>query len=150
MNRAKKILISLLLSFAVAPSVSSKNLNIEEISADFDSIQVGAFKERKNILYQNQLFSHYNTFIEYGDKFNRFYIVNIKKSDYLKVLEDVKKVNPSAFRANEKIKKILKKSSFLKNQPIAKRVQKATIKNPYHDSGFLNSDTILRTRKKFF
>ena len=47
MNRAKKTLFLLLLSFAVAPSLFSKNINIEEISAEFDSIQLGAFKERK-------------------------------------------------------------------------------------------------------
>ena len=150
MNRAKKTLILLLLSFAVAPLVFSKNLNIEEISADFDSIQLGAFKERKNILHQNQHFSHYNTFIEYGNKFNRFYIVNINKSDYLKVLEEVKKVFPSAFRANKKIKKMLKDRNVLINQPSIKRVKKPTSKIIYPDSSFLNSDTILKTRKKFF
>ena len=150
MNNSLKVLIFVLLSFAVGTSVSAKNLKIEEISVNMDSIQVVALKERKNILHQNRLFPQYNTFIEYDNKFNRFYIVNIKKSDFLKVLAEVKRVYPSAFRANKKIRKIRKNTTIFVNKPVASRAQIEPLKKVYHDSPFLNSETILKTRKKFF
>jgi len=146
MKKPLKIFILLLLSLGSVTSVSAKNLKIEEILVDLDSIQVGAFKERKNILHQNQYFSHYNTFVEYGENFNRFYIVNIKKDDFLKVLAEVKKVNPSAFKATKKFKKLLKNTKMTQQ----KIQYKTPTKKRYHDSGFLNSETILKTRKKFF
>ncbi len=146
MNRVSKTFTLLLLSFTAFTSVSAKNLKMEEISANFEAIQVGAFKERKNILHQNRLFSHYNTFIEYRNNFNIFYIVNIKKDDYEKILAEVKKSSPSAFSASKKIRKLLKNGT-----PIYSIVRKIKVKkNAHRNSKFLNSDTILKTRKKFF
>ncbi len=136
----------LLLSFILHTSVSAKNIKIEEISVSLEAIQVGAFKERKNILHQNELFSHYNTFIEYGDKLNKFYIVNIKKNDYKKVLATVKKSSPSAFLASKKIRKLLKNHTTNETFIEERKVKQ----NSYHDRNFLNSNTILKTRKKFF
>ena len=146
MNREQKNLISLILSFTLLTSVSAKNIEIEDILSDLEVIQVGAFKERKNILNQNQHFSNYNTFIEYGDYFNRLYIVNIKKSDFFQILSEVKKNNSSAFNASKKIRKIIKNYRLMHNKvPYAEVPEKFT-----NDSGFLNSKTILKTRKKFF
>ncbi len=146
MNRLKKMFTLLLLSFTALTSASAKNLKIEEISVHFEAIQVGAFKERKNILHQNRLFSQYNTFVEYGKIFNRFYIVNIKKDDYARILVEVKKSNPSAFSASKKIRKLVKNYT-----PVNTFAREVKVKqNSYHDGSFLNSDTILKTRKKFF
>ncbi len=146
MNRLTIAFTLLLLSFMMPTSASAKNLKIEEISSHLEAIQVGAFKERKNILQQNRLFSHYNTFIEYGEKFSRFYIVNIKKEDYEHILSEVKKSNPSAFLASKKIRKLIKS-----HRPVDTFVREIKPdKKNHHDNRSLNSDTILKTRKKFF
>ena len=146
MSRLFIISILLLLSFITLTSVSAKNLNIDEISANLEAIQVGAFKEIKNISLQNQLFSHYNTFIEYGEELNRFYIVNVKKVDYARILAEVKISHPGAFSASDKLRKLIKNHTHIARWKGFRKVKRQ--RDPVNYS--LNSETILKTRKKFF
>ena len=180
MKTYRNTLLVLLLSLGVTTSGLSKNVKKEEINTDLESIQVIAFKERKNILNQNRAFSAYDVFILSGDDLNRLFIVNIKKRDYQKVFKEIKKQYPTAFKATRKMKKMFQKKAsksivaediFISDLPAVderkKRIKKESSmvekrdakkefsiqKNRphnYHDKAGLNSQTILQTRKKFF
>jgi len=141
MIRRKKFLILISLSLGLFTSVSAKNVKIEEINANLESIQVAALKEEKNILSKNKLFISHDTFIEYAAGFTKYYIVNIKKEEYLHTLGEVKMLYPSAFRASQKIKKLLNKAYI----PDQKQTRHSS-----QDNDLLNTDSILKTRKKFF
>ncbi len=146
MNSVAFVFTFVVLSSLILPSALAKNLKIEEISVDLRAIQVTALKERKNILQEKQLFSKYDTFIENGDRFMRFYIVNIQRDNYKHILEEVRKKHPDAFGASEKIKKIVQGDST--DTLVLKKV--AREKRASIGTHFLNSKTILKTRKKFF
>ena len=141
MVRRLNNLLFVSLSLGLFTSVSAKNVKIEEINGDLESIQVAALKEEKNILSKKELFFSYDTYIEYSAEFIKYYIVNIKKDDYLNTLGQIKLLYPSAFRASKKIKKLLKKEVHqVDEQP----------QNYSHENDLLNTDSILKTRKKFF
>ncbi len=142
MNRVLFVFTFVLLSFVLVPSAFAKNVKIADISLHLEAIQVGAFKERKNILKQMQRFSRFHIFIDKADGLSRFYLVNIKKEAYAKILAEVQKSNPTAFLANWKIKKIVE------NHQLATMPKRD--KRYHHDRYTLNSATILKTRKKFF
>ncbi len=177
-NRLLKVFILSVLSFVSLTSVLAKEIKQSEILVSKGAIQVGAFKERKNILNLKKRFSDYNIFVEKRDNLRIFYIVNIEKREYLSLLKEVKRAYPAAFNATQKIenlqvstrlhrKKLVKNQTSVEdvfevydapNQPqkneqnIGKRVQTREHKRVKYDrkSGALNVDTILKTRKKFF
>ncbi len=140
----RNLIAFIFLSFLIITSVSAKNIKREQISPQLESIQVLALKEKKEIFTKNSSFFTYDTFVDTGNDFQRYYIVNLKAEDFEKVLSVVKKRYPSAFKASKKIATLKKYSKNLPN----KRYK--IYKSAYHDSLSLNSKTILNTRRKFF
>ena len=146
MNILKSFII---LSFVALTSVSANNINSEQISPYLEAIQLFALKEKKMIFDQNKLFSTYDTFIDSGNDFHRYYIVNVKSEDFEQVLSSVKKEYPTAFKASQKIATLIKHK--IKQKPKSnQRTYISRVGSSPHCSVLLNSETILKTRKKFF
>ena len=134
MKLVKNLVSLTLLCFGILTSASAKNINIEHISPTLNVIQVAALKVKNDIFTKNEYFFAHETFIINSNDYVRYFIVNIQDEDFFSLLSKIKIEYPSAFKANEKINKLLKS----KHKPIHKKLT------------FLNSQTILKTRKKFF
>jgi len=127
------ISLSILHLFAQAKPELSKNI-----------IQIGVFKDAKNIAKLKQDLKDYDFFTKtYPNKLKKLFIVNIKDKELEKTLSDIKKIVPKAFVLKEKQKKMLflqkQKSDWL-NKSLSKNEQKSK----------LDSKAIIKTRNKFF
>jgi len=107
-------------------------------------IQLGVFKNEKNIIKIKNIFKDYNLFIKtYPDQLKKIFIIDIEKDHLSDTLKKVKKYIPSAFIVKSNKKNLI----FSKNKQ-TNWLEKSL--NTSSDIQKLDSKAIIKTRKKFF
>ncbi len=112
---------------------------IQKIDFSKTILQVGAFKKTSSLLKIKKRLSSYNLLTKKVDGFTKLFVLNPSKNDIIKI----KKIIPSAFILSQNAKnKIFKNTTKKLDIPI--------INLNYNSDKKLNTQTIIKTRKKFF
>ncbi len=135
------IITSIYLICAI-PSSFSYMINVQDLIKKSVFIQIGALKRESSLKELIKKFKKYPLYIERDQEINRVFIVYNGSSKKIKpYLKKIHKITPDAFV----------KKNFIpikKDKIVIKKVQKDVNKRYFDDT--LNSEAILRTRKKFF
>ncbi len=125
----------------------SSVIEMNMIDSDQAKIKVASFKLKKSLTLALKRFENHDIYLEYKGDFVRFFIVNISQKDLQKVLNNVRKNFSDAYiyrkRLNWNVKCLVKSSVVNRDNFRYENKKKEKI-------NFLNSDTILQTRKKFY
>ena len=112
---------------------------IQKIDFSKTILQVGAFKKTSSLLKIKKRLSSYNLLTKKVDGFTKLFVLNPTKND----IKKIKKIIPNAFILSQNAKnKIFKNTTKKLDIPI--------INLNYNSNKKLNTQTIIKTRKKFF
>ena len=112
---------------------------IQKIDFSKTILQVGAFKKASSLLKIKKRLSSYNLLTKKVDGFTKLFVLNPTKND----IKKIKKIIPNAFILSQNAKnKIFKNTTKKLDIPI--------INLNYNSDKKLNTQTIIKTRKKFF
>jgi hypothetical protein len=143
MHISKFIIFLLTLNLLLPTSVFSKFIEIDEINSNFELIQIGIFKNKKNIFAINEHFFDEKFYVQNEEKYNKIYLVNERNEDLNKKLTMIKREFPDAFVATNKLKALLK---FRDKTKIEKKIDYKKVEH----QAILDSKSILLTRKKIY
>jgi len=136
----KKLILFLIFTiFANATKVNNVNIDLS-----YNIIQLGVFKNEKNINNLKKIFSDLKLYIKkYPNNLKKLFIVNIKDKELQKILKRVRNDIPKAFVLTKKKKNelflIKEKGDWLnKSLDLEKKKSK------------LDSKAIIKTTNKFF
>ena len=131
------------------------SVNLSKVDISKGVIQLGVFKDIKNVKKLQKRFKGYNFFVKtFPNDIKKVYIINIKKSNIEKYLKKVKEIIPQAFLLNKNSKlKVFKNLSPCRGEIPPKKPQiKQSIQKTisFENTSCLDSKAIIKTRKKFF
>ncbi len=125
----------------------SSVINQDSINPNKAKIKVAAFFSKESLTLALEKYEKYELYLENKSKFIRFFIVNIPKENLQKLLKDVRKDFSDAFIYK---KRLSRNSTCFTNRLVVNRNRINSKNNQKKQINFLNSDTILQTRKKFY
>ena len=147
----KKLVFSLIFINFLAINYNSFLFSdvINQNSINFNKriIKVAAFFSKKSLISALKEFETYDIYLEYKDNFVRFFIVNVSQNNLEEILKKIRKNFPDAFIYKKKLSR--NSVCFPKKRVVNKNGFKIENKQK-KQTNFLNSDTILQTRKKFY
>jgi hypothetical protein len=124
----------------------SSVINQDSINPNKAKIKVAALFSKESLTLALKKYEKYEIYLENKSKFIRFFIVNIPKDNLHKLLKNVRKDFSDAFI----YKKRLSRNSKCLTSRIVNKNRINSENNQKKQINFLNSDTILQTRKKFY
>ncbi len=129
-------------SFLFSEVIDQNSINPNKVK-----IKVAALFSKDSLKLALKDFKDYQIYLEYKNNFVRFFIVNIPKDMLTELLKKVRVGFPDAFI----YKKIINRNSncLLNKKSVDKTITNSKSKFK-KNINFLNSDTILQTRKKFY
>ncbi len=148
----KKLVFSLVVSSFVMINQNnflfSAVIDQSSIDSNKKKIKVAAFSSKKSLTFALKKFENHSVYLEYKNRFVRFFIVNIQKENLERLSKDIKKDFPDAFIYRKRLNN--GNSICLSNKVVVEKIKINSEKNKKKQINFLNSDTILQTRKKFY
>lgn len=148
----------LMLTMFIIISLSSNSLK-SKVDTKMGIIQLGVFKDIKNVQKLKKKFTDLNLYVQKLDSgINKVFIINIEENNLIQTLQSIRTSIPNAFVLSNARKGITfgNLKPCLATVPPKKAPEKEIVKTPvksiitFEENSCLDSKAIIKTRKKFF